>query len=103
MAKGKREKELARKLKRSAKLIAGASDGRREPTKKVQRVVDDLGKVLTCATPGQTLFRPRHFAPDLDSCAPPPCCARAHRRDRPCAARPLALELARRYRLLPLY
>jgi hypothetical protein len=53
MAKSKREKELARKLragglrKRSAKLIAGASDGRRKPTKKVQRVVDDLGKVLS--------------------------------------------------------
>ena len=53
MAKSKREKELARKLragglrKRPAKLIAGASDGRRKPTKKVQRVVDDLGKVLS--------------------------------------------------------
>jgi hypothetical protein len=53
MAKSKREKELARKLragglrKRSAKLIAGASDGRRKPTKKVKRVVDDLGKVLS--------------------------------------------------------
>jgi hypothetical protein len=53
MAKSKREKELARKLragayeKRSAKLIAGASDRRRKPTKKVQRVVDDLGKVLS--------------------------------------------------------
>jgi hypothetical protein len=40
MAKSKREKELVRKLragglrKRSAKLIASASDGRRKPTKK---------------------------------------------------------------------
>ena len=53
MAKSKREKELTRKLrarglrKRSAKLIASARDGRRKPTKKVQRVVDDLGKVLS--------------------------------------------------------
>jgi hypothetical protein len=53
MAKSKREKELARKLhagglrKRSAKLIASTSDGRRKPTKKVHRVVDDLGKVLS--------------------------------------------------------
>jgi hypothetical protein len=53
MARSKREKELARKLhagglrKRSAKLMASASDGRRKPTKKVQRVADDLGKVLS--------------------------------------------------------
>ena len=53
MAQSKREKKLARKLragglrKRSAKLIAGTSDGRRKPTKKVQSVVDDLGKVLS--------------------------------------------------------
>lgn len=53
MAKSKQEKKLARKLragglrKRSAKVMAGASDGRRKPTKKVQRVVDGLGKVLS--------------------------------------------------------
>ncbi len=53
MAKSKREQDLARRLrasgirKRAANLIAGATDGRRKPAKKVQKVVNDLGKMLS--------------------------------------------------------
>jgi hypothetical protein len=52
MARTKREKDLIDRLhangirKRSAKLIAGATDGRRKPAKQVRRVMDDLTKVL---------------------------------------------------------
>ncbi len=52
MAKSKLEQDLVRRLrangirKRSAELIAGATDGRRKPAKQVRRVVDDLGKLL---------------------------------------------------------
>lgn len=53
MAKSKREQDLAARLrasgirKRAADLIAGATDGRRKPRKNVQRVVDDLKRVLS--------------------------------------------------------
>ncbi len=53
MAKSRREQDLARRLqasglrKRAAKLIAGATDGRRKPAKQVRRVVDDLTKLLS--------------------------------------------------------
>ncbi len=53
MAKSKREQDLARRLrasglrKQAAKLIAGATDGRRKPAKQVRRVVDDLTKLLS--------------------------------------------------------
>jgi hypothetical protein len=52
MAQSKREKELVDRLhaggirKRSAKLIASATDGRRKPAKQVRRAIDDLTKLV---------------------------------------------------------
>ncbi len=53
MAKSKREKDLIQRLhaggirKNAAKLIAGASDGRRKPAKQVRRVVADLSNLVS--------------------------------------------------------
>jgi hypothetical protein len=53
MAKSKLEQDLVRRLratgirKRSAELIAGATDGRRKPAKQVRQVVNDLSKLLS--------------------------------------------------------
>jgi hypothetical protein len=55
MAKSKLEQDLVRRLrangirKRSAELIAGATDGRRKPAKRVRHVVNDLSKLLSDA------------------------------------------------------
>ncbi len=55
MAKNKLEQDLVARLratgikKRSAELIANATDGRRKPAKQVRRVVDDLSKLLSDA------------------------------------------------------
>lgn len=52
MAKNKREKDLIDRLhaggirKRSAKLIADATDGRRKPAKQVRRTLDELRNVV---------------------------------------------------------
>jgi hypothetical protein len=52
MAKSKREQDLFKRLrangirKEAAKVLAGATDGRRKPAKQVRRVVDDLSKLL---------------------------------------------------------
>jgi hypothetical protein len=53
MAKNKLERDLVSRLrvsglrKRSAELIAGATDGRLKPAKEVRRVANDLGKLLS--------------------------------------------------------
>lgn len=55
MAKSKLERDLVSRLrangirKRSAELIAGATDGRRKPAKQVRQVADDLSKLLSRA------------------------------------------------------
>jgi hypothetical protein len=55
MAKNKLERDLVSRLrangirKRSAELIAGATDGRRKPAKQVRRVANDLNKLLSAA------------------------------------------------------
>jgi hypothetical protein len=55
MAKNNLERDLVRRLratgikKRSAELLASATDGRRKPAKQVRRVVDDLSKLLSDA------------------------------------------------------
>jgi hypothetical protein len=52
MAKTKQNQDLVERLraggirKRSAELIAGATDGRRKPAKQVRRVIDDLHKAV---------------------------------------------------------
>ena len=52
MAKSKQEQDLIDRLrargirKRSAKLIAGATDGRRKPAKQVRRALSDLRKIV---------------------------------------------------------
>ncbi len=52
MARSKQEKELIDRLhaggirKRSAKLIAGATDGRRKPAKQVRRTMDELRRIV---------------------------------------------------------
>lgn len=53
MAKNKSEKDLVDRLraggirKRSAKLIAGASNGRRKPPKQVESTIDELRKAVS--------------------------------------------------------
>lgn len=53
MAKNKRQQDVIDRLhangirKRSAKLIASATDGRRKPAKQVRRVINDLNKVVS--------------------------------------------------------
>lgn len=53
MAKNKLERDLVSRLratgirKRSAELIAGATDGRRKPAKQVRRVASDLSRLLS--------------------------------------------------------
>ncbi len=53
MAKNKNEKDLVDRLhaggirKRSAKLIAGGTDGRRKPPKQVQSTIEELRKVVS--------------------------------------------------------
>ena len=52
MAKAKRDQQLAKRLhasgirKRTADLIAGATDGRRKPAKQVRAVVKDMTEIL---------------------------------------------------------
>lgn len=52
MAKTKRDQQLAKRLhasgirKRTADLIAGATDGRREPAKQVRAIVRDMAEML---------------------------------------------------------
>ncbi len=52
MAKSKQEQDLIDRLraggirKRSAKLIAAATDGRRKPAKQVRHALDDLRKIV---------------------------------------------------------
>ena len=52
-AKKKNSQDLVRRLrssglrKRSAKLIARSTDGRRKPAKDARRLVDELGKLLS--------------------------------------------------------
>jgi hypothetical protein len=52
MAKSKRDQELSKRLhasgvrKRTADLIAGATDGRRKPAKRVRAVVREMTEVL---------------------------------------------------------
>jgi hypothetical protein len=52
MAKTKRDQQLAKRLhasgirKRTAELIAGATDGRRKPAKQIRAIVRDMTEML---------------------------------------------------------